>query len=66
MNLYLDIFSFIVDILPGPEYPSDERNKIFSFFKKVTLKATTLGIRMCPTALLLWKSQKASTRYPMI
>ena len=66
MDLYLDIFSFIVDIRPGPEYPSDERNKIFSFLKKVTLKATILGIRMCPTALLLWKSQKGSTRYPMI
>ena len=24
MNLYLDKFSFIVDIRPGSEYPSDE------------------------------------------
>ena len=27
MNLYSDIFSFIVDIWPGSEYPSDVRNK---------------------------------------
>ena len=53
INLYLDIFSFIVDIRPGPEYSSDERNKLFSFSKKVTLKATILGIRMCSTELLL-------------
>ena len=26
MNLYLDIFTFIVDIRPGSEYPSHERN----------------------------------------
>ena len=36
------------------------------FQKKATLKATTLGIRMCCTELLLWKNQKGSTRYPMI
>ena len=28
MNLYLDIFSFIVDIRPGSKYHSDERNKL--------------------------------------
>ena len=33
INLYLDIFSFIVDIPPGSEYSSDERNKLFSFSK---------------------------------
>ena len=53
INLYLDIFSFIVDVRPGPEYSSDERNKLFSFSKKVTLKATILGIRMCSAQLLL-------------
>ena len=53
INLYLDIFSFIVDIRPGFEYSSDERNKLFSFSKKVTLKATILGICMCSTELLL-------------
>ena len=31
MNLYLDIFIFIVDIRPGSEYPSDKRNKLFSY-----------------------------------
>ena len=51
--MYLDIFSFIVDIRPGSEYSSDERNKLFSFSKKVTLKATILGIRMCSAELLL-------------
>ena len=53
INLYLDIFSFIVDVRPGPEYSSDERNKLFSFSKKVTLKGTILCIRMCSTELLL-------------
>ena len=55
-----------LDIQPGPEYHSDERNKIFSFSKKATLKATTLGICMCSAELRLWKNQKGSTRYPMI
>ena len=56
-----------LDIRPGSEYHSDERNKLFSFSKKATLKATILGIRMCSTELLLWKNQKASTRrYRMI
>ena len=40
-------------------------NKLFSFSIKATLKATTLGIRMCSTELLFWKNQKGSTRYPM-
>ena len=51
--------SFIVDILPGFKYPSDERNNHFSFQIKTTLKATTLAIRMCCTELLLWKNQKS-------
>ena len=55
-----------LDIRPGSEYHSDERNKLFSFSKKATLKATILGIRMCSTELLLWKNQKGSTRCPMI
>ena len=46
-------------------YPSDERNKLFSFQIKATLKATTLGVRMCSTELLLWKNQESSTCYPM-
>ena len=58
-NLYLEIFSFIVDIRPGSEYHSDERNKLFGFSKKANLKATILGIRMCSTELLLWKNRKA-------
>ena len=53
MNLYLVLFSFIVDIWPGSGYPSDERNKHFSFSKKATLKANILGIRMCYAELLL-------------
>ena len=57
--------SFIVDIWPGYKYPSDERNKLFSFSVKATLKATTLGIRTCSTELLLCKNQKGSTRYPI-
>ena len=36
--------SFIIDIWPSSKYPSDERNKCFSFQIKTTLKATTLGI----------------------
>ena len=32
-NLYLVIFSFMVDIRVGSEYLSDERNKLFSFSK---------------------------------
>ena len=55
-----------LDIRPGSEYHSDERNKFFSFSRKATLKATILGIRMCSTELLLRKNQKGSTRYPMI
>ena len=44
INLYLVLFSFIVDIRPSSEYPSDERNKHFSFSKKASLKASILGI----------------------
>ena len=55
-----------LDIRPGSEYHSDERNKLFSFSKKATLKATILGIRMCSTELLLWKNHKSLARYPMI
>ena len=47
--------SFIVDIRLGCKYTCDERNKLFSFQIKATLKATTLSIRMCTTELLLWK-----------
>ena len=50
-----------LDIRSGSEYHSDKRNKLFSFSKKATLKATILGIRMCSTELLLWKNQKGST-----
>ena len=46
--------TFIVDIRPSSKYPSDERNKLFSFSIKATLKqATILGICMCSTELLL-------------
>ena len=55
-----------LDIRPVYEYHSDERNKLFSFLKKATLKVTILGICMWSPELLLWKNQKASTRYPMI
>ena len=58
--------SFIVDIRPSSKYPSDERNKCFSFQIKTTLNATTLGICMCSTQLLIRKNQKGSTCYPMI
>ena len=49
-------------------YKSDSADKETQFFtkKKVTVKATILGIRMCSTGLLLWRNQKGSTRYPMI
>ena len=36
------------------------------FKKKVTVKATILGIRMCSTGLLLWRNQIGLTRYPII
>ena len=42
-----------LDIRPGPEYHSDQRNKLVTFSKKTILKATILGIRMCSTELLL-------------
>ena len=64
--MYLAIFSLIVDIRPGSKYLSDERNKLFTFSKKVTLKATILGTCTCSTELLLWKNQKGSTRYTMV
>ena len=35
-ELVLVLLSFIVEIRPGSEYPSDERNKHFSFSKKAT------------------------------
>ena len=57
--------SFIVEFRPGSKYFSDERNKLFSFSIKATLKPTTLGIRMCSTELLPWKNPKGSTCYPM-
>ena len=38
---------------------------VLVFQIEATLKATTLGIRMCSTKLLLWKNRKGSTRYPM-
>ena len=44
INLYLDIFNFIIDIQPGSEYSYNEQNKLSSFSKEVTLKATILGI----------------------
>ena len=56
---------FIEDGRPGSKYHSDKRNKLFSFQIKATLKATTLGIRMCFTKLLLWKNQKGLNRYLM-
>ena len=64
LNIYDRAFlmakSFIVDVRPGFKYPSNERNKLFSFQIKATLKAKILGIRMCSTELLLWKNQKDS------
>ena len=45
---------------------SADKEHSFSKKKKVTVKATILGIRMCSTGLLLWRNQKGSTRYPMI
>ena len=48
-------------------YKLNSADKETQFFKKkVTVKATTLGIRMCSTGLLLWRNQKGSTRYHMI
>ena len=48
-------------------YKLNSADKKIQFFKKkVTAKATVLGIRMCSTGLLLCKNQKGSTRYPMI
>ena len=43
--------NFIVDNRPGSKYPSDERNKRFSFQMKATLKANNLGICMCSKEL---------------
>ena len=63
--LKLTAKSSIVDISRGCKYPSDERNALFSFSIKATLKSTTLGIRTCSTELLLWKNQKGLTCYHM-
>ena len=49
LRKWLAAKSFIADIWPSSKYSSDERNKCFSFQIKTTLKATTLGIRMCST-----------------
>ena len=65
LRKWLTAKSLIVDIRPGSKYPSDERNKFFSFQIKATLKATTLGIRLCSTELLPCKNQKGLTCYPM-
>ena len=64
--MYLHIFSCIIDIQPGSEYSSDERNKLSSFFKRSYFKGYYFSIRMCSTESILWKNQKGSTRYPMI
>ena len=58
--------SFILDIQQSFKYPSEKRNKHFSFQIKATLKATILGIRTCSTELVLWKNRKSSTCYPII
>ena len=48
-------------------YKLNSTDKKTQFFKKkVTVKGTFLGIRMHSTGLLLWRNQKASTRYPII
>ena len=44
---------------------SPDKEKQF-FKKKAIVKATTLGIRMCSTGLLLLKNRKGSNRYPII
>ena len=33
--MYLDIFSFIVDIRPGPEHPNDNETNFLVFQKKL-------------------------------
>ena len=74
MNLYFEPVEYLWQIFvakivngsklrSGSKHPSDERNKLFSFQIKATLKAITLGIRMCSTELLLWKNQKGSICY---
>ena len=44
---------------------SADKEKQF-FKKKATVKATTVGIRMCSTGLLLLRNRKGSNRYPII
>ena len=44
---------------------ADKETQFFNK-KKVTVKATILGIRMCSTGLLLWRNQKGSTHYSMV
>ena len=58
-ELFLQKLATKIQVRPGSKYPSDGRNKLFSFSIKTTLKVTTLGIRMCFTELLLWKNQKS-------
>ena len=78
MNLYLNIFSFIVDIRPGSEYPLMNEVNIFIIIIIIILREVrglvikyykhpiNLGFRMCSTGLLLWKNQEGSTCYAMI
>ena len=48
-------------------YKLNSTDKEIQFFKKkVTVKATILGTRMCSTGLLLWRNQKCSTCYSTI
>ena len=48
-------------------YTLNSADKETQFFnKKVTVKATILGTRMCSTGLLLWRKQKCSTCYSMM
>ena len=66
LRKYLTAKSFIVDIRPGSKYASDERNKLFSFQIKATLKATTLGICMCCTECYSGKIRKVRIVTPWL
>ena len=45
---------------------TDKETQFFNNNKKITVKTTILGIRMCSAGLLLWRNQKGSSRYAMI
>ena len=56
MNLYLDTFSFIMDIWPGSENPFDERNKLFIYLLLLLLLLLLSLLLLLLLLILIWVS----------